>query len=61
MAMKVEATRCPQNHPCPAIRVCPAEAIAQQGVKAPVIDMEKCIECGKCARFCPMGALQMTN
>ena len=50
--------RCPQNHPCPCIRVCPVGAISQTGFGAPVIDMAKCTKCGKCVRACPMGALQ---
>ncbi len=44
--------RCPQNHPCPTVRVCPVHAITQQGYGAPVIDEEKCTNCGKCTRFC---------
>ena len=58
MAVKVEIRRCPQNHRCPAIRVCPVEALEQKGVEAPTVDEEKCIECGLCVQRCPMGALQ---
>ena len=54
--MKVNPKRCPQNHRCPAIRVCPVNAISQEGNGLPVIDNEKCIDCGKCVSFCPMGA-----
>jgi ferredoxin len=50
-------SRCPQNHPCPSVRVCPTGALTQKGFGAPEVDMEKCIKCGKCERFCPMGAL----
>ncbi|MDD5457045.1 MAG: 4Fe-4S binding protein [Candidatus Margulisbacteria bacterium] len=57
MSLSVEVDRCPQNHPCPAIRVCPVGALSQKGFAAPDIDKEKCIDCGKCVRFCPMGAL----
>lgn len=53
--------RCPQNHPCPSIRVCPVGALKQEGHKAPTVDNDKCIHCGKCVRFCPMGALQLKD
>lgn len=48
--------RCPQNHPCPSIRVCPVDAISQEGFKAPKVDMDKCIGCKKCMMYCPTGA-----
>jgi len=54
--MKVNPKRCPQNHRCPAIRVCPTKAISQEGYGLPEVDDEKCIDCGKCVRFCPMNA-----
>lgn len=56
----VDQVRCPQNHPCPAVRVCPVGALKQTGYKAPDIDQEKCIACGKCVRYCPMRALSLT-
>jgi len=49
--------RCPQNHPCPSVRVCPVGALKQSGYAAPTVDLEACINCGKCTRFCPMRAL----
>ena len=49
---------CPQNHPCPAVRVCQVGAMTQQGFASPEIDMLKCTKCGKCIDFCPMGAIQ---
>ena len=58
MAITVIERRCPQNHPCPSVRVCPVKALSQQGNKAPVVDAEACTECGACVRSCPMGALQ---
>jgi len=58
VTIKVSTVRCPQNHPCPAVRVCPVKAISQKGFGLPVVDAEKCIDCNKCVRFCPMGALQ---
>jgi len=57
MILSVNELRCPQNHPCPSVRVCPVGALSQNGYDAPIVDMEKCIKCGKCVRFCPMRAL----
>ena len=54
----VDAGLCPQNHKCPAMRVCPVGAITQQGFQLPVVDQSKCVKCLKCVKFCPMGAIQ---
>ncbi len=43
---------CPQNHPCPVVPACPVDAITQQGNGAPIIDGDKCIDCGKCVKKC---------
>ncbi|HEX3030880.1 MAG TPA: 4Fe-4S binding protein [Bacillota bacterium] len=51
--------KCPQDHPCPALSHCPAEAIVQKGYGAPEIIVEKCIECGKCVELCPKGAFRL--
>jgi ferredoxin len=59
MAINVNKKRCPQNHPCPAVRVCPVNALTQTGYDVPQIDTAKCIECRKCVRVCPMGALTL--
>jgi Fe-S-cluster-containing hydrogenase component 2 len=48
---------CPQDHPCPCVRICPVDAVSQEGFSAPEIDENKCIECGKCVRFCPYQAI----
>lgn len=53
--LKVITSRCPQNHLCPSIRICPVGALSQTGFSAPQVDAEKCIACGKCADFTPMG------
>ena len=53
----VKKSRCPQNHPCPSVKVCPVDALTQKGYDAPTVNMDSCIQCGKCVRFCPMGAL----
>lgn len=55
----VKKSRCPQNHPCPSVKVCPVGALKQNGYDAPIVDMSKCIKCSKCVRFCPMGALAL--
>lgn len=57
MALTVSKSRCPQNHRCPIVAVCPVGAISQSGYGLPVIDEQKCIECGKCIRYCGMGAV----
>ncbi len=53
----IKTENCPQNHPCPAVKVCPVGALSQQNFNAPVIDHSKCIRCGKCSSFCPKKAL----
>lgn len=57
MSLTIDKSRCPQNHRCPMIKVCPVGAITQDGFGLPVIDAEKCIECGKCTKFCPKHAV----
>lgn len=54
----VEKSRCPENHLCPLVKRCPVSAITQKGFEAPVINHDKCIECGICARLCPFGAFK---
>jgi Fe-S-cluster-containing hydrogenase component 2 len=61
MSLKISASRCPQNHRCPIVNVCPVGAISQNGYGLPVIDEEKCIDCGKCIKFCPMKAVVQKN
>lgn len=53
----VDKNRCPQNHPCPSVRVCPVGALSQKGISAPNVNQDTCIKCGKCVNFCPMQAL----
>ena len=55
--LTVITDRCPQNHPCPSIEVCPVNALSQRGYDAPDVDLDLCISCGKCTDYCPMNAL----
>lgn len=55
--LTVNKNNCPQNHHCPAVKVCPVGALSQNGFEAPTVDQEKCIKCGKCSNFCPKKAL----
>lgn len=59
MKMTVRKSACPQNHPCPSVRVCPAGAIHQKGYAAPTIDEDACVKCGKCIRYCPYGVFSL--
>ena len=55
--LKINIEKCPQNHKCPAVKICPVGDLSQKDFMAPVIDEEKCIRCGKCSNFCPKQAL----
>ena len=57
--LSINKNRCPQNHACPSVRVCPVGALSQSGYSAPKVDMKKCIKCGKCVRSCPMRAINL--
>ncbi len=57
--LQVDPQRCPQDHVCPAMGICPVGALTQVGFAAPQVDDEKCILCGKCVRLCPKGALAL--
>jgi len=58
MAVRIHESRCPQNHSCPSVKVCPYGALSQNGFSAPIVDKSKCIDCGQCVLFCPMKAIQ---
>jgi len=49
--------RWPQNHKSPAVNVCSVGALTQENFKAPTINYDKCIKCGKCSNFCPKKVL----
>ena len=55
--LKIILEKCPQNHKCPAIKICPVGALSQNDFEAPTRDYDKCISCGKCSNFCPKKAL----
>lgn len=57
--LTVNKNRCPQNHPCPSVKVCPVGALTQTGFNAPTANQDKCIRCGKCVKFCPLKALTL--
>ncbi|MCK9159410.1 MAG: 4Fe-4S binding protein [Bacteroidaceae bacterium] len=57
MSYLVSKDLCSQDHRCPLIRICSVGAISQNGYGLPVIDKEKCINCGKCFSLCPMSAI----
>lgn len=59
MKLVVIKESCPQNHHCPSVKVCPVGALKQEENKAPTVDESLCTKCGKCARYCPKGALQI--
>ncbi len=55
--IKIILEKCPQNHPCPSIRVCPKDALSQVGFEAPKVDYDKCVGCDVCVNYCPTGAI----
>ena len=61
MAITVFKEHCPQNHQCPAVRVCPVEALTQKAGTAPEVDPDKCTECGLCTKYCITGAIQLMD
>jgi len=56
--IKIIKERCPQDHPCPLIRICQQKAISQKGFDAPEVDNKKCIECMLCVQKCGYKAFQ---
>ena len=57
--IKVNQERCPQDHQCPLLGICPVEAISQNGDSAPRIDNEKCIQWGQCVATCPYRVMEI--
>ena len=56
--IKIDSIKCPQDHPCPLIKMCPVDAISQEGVGLPKIDNDKCIKCLVCVANCPLNAVE---
>lgn len=57
--IEVNAEYCPQNHPCPTVRMCPVGAISQKDFfSVPVVDEEKCTGCGICTTTCGVFSLK---
>ncbi|MFH1722637.1 MAG: 4Fe-4S binding protein [Candidatus Altiarchaeota archaeon] len=54
----VDSYKCPQNHHCPMIPLCPQIAIGQECVGLPIVDKEKCTECLICVTNCPKEAFE---
>ncbi|EJW94044.1 4Fe-4S ferredoxin iron-sulfur binding domain protein [gut metagenome] len=57
MPLFADPHKCPQDHVCPLIKLCPVGAISQEGFSLPQFDPALCIKCGKCIRTCPMKAV----
>lgn len=55
----INPNRCPQNHRCPSLNVCPTGALTQNGYKLPKVDAAKCTKCGKCVKYCPTRAISL--
>ena len=57
MAVSIIKARCPQNHPCPAVRVCPGRRADPEGVRRARGRSGNLHRLRKCVRACPRGAL----
>ncbi|MCL2433423.1 MAG: 4Fe-4S binding protein [Clostridia bacterium] len=62
MKLIINPAKCPQNHMCPSIAVCPQGAISQKDIYAlPEVNADKCVLCGKCMEYCPKGAFERVS
>ncbi len=62
MAKKLilDLQKCPANHHCQAVAVCPMDALYQADEHhAPEINYNLCVACGACTRRCGKQALQI--
>lgn len=59
----VDSNICDKSPFCPVKRVCPENAITQEGnffnTSVPIIDPNRCIGCGKCVNYCPHKAVSI--
>jgi ferredoxin len=59
MRLIVNRNKCPRNHKCRAVAICPVGAIAQKDRTClPVVDADRCILCEKCIHICPKRAFE---
>ncbi|MDR2940352.1 MAG: 4Fe-4S binding protein [Clostridiales bacterium] len=62
MKITVDPQKCPQDHKCPLIPVCPKAAISQKDIYSlPEVDESLCILCGKCVSQCPKHAFEKVD
>lgn len=61
MTITINKKLCSKDHECPAVKICPVEALSQDKFKAPEVNKEKCADCGKCIDFCENGVLQFKS
>lgn len=58
----IDLQKCPANHSCPAVKVCPMDALHQaDDHHAPEITYNTCVACGACTRVCGKKALQIVE
>ena len=57
----VISDKCPQDHLCPCVQMCPVGAISQQDFQVPEINRDRCVYCGICADFCPYKAFAVVE
>lgn len=60
----INPNSCDRSPGCPAIRVCPSQAISHQRIgmfsyDVSAVDPAKCTGCAKCLNYCPRGAIKM--
>ncbi len=59
--LRVNKDKCPQDHKCPAINICPFKAITQLEFNLPEINIDLCKQCMKCIKFCPKKAIEVVK
>ncbi len=60
MKIIVNKEKCPQDHRCPAMAICPKQSITQENIYAlPQVNPETCILCKQCINYCPKGAFEL--
>jgi len=59
MKLIVNKDKCPQNHKCLSMAICPKGTITQKDIYSlPEVDFDKCILCCKCMNCCLKGAFE---